>query len=693
MKDPFYQKEKLRYKKPIPSRELILKVLKEHKKPILFKSLSNLLNIEKKEALVALEKRIKAMIRDGQIIKNRSNHIVLTDSMDLCKGVVQFSKDRQPYLFLNNNNLKVLITGNQASELLQGDEIIGRQVDQNQIVVVEILSRALSAIVGYVEINKGITSLRPIVPCIAFDPILKPTKKKLKAGEIVRCTIQKFPKPTMPAIVKIAEVIPQENSLKGQIELVCDAYEIPTEFEHEYSDFENDFGQREDWTPLPFVTIDGEDARDFDDAVCVKKVKNGYEVYVAIADVTHYVKTNTSLDREAEFRGTSIYFPRFVIPMLPEILSNDLCSLRPNEVRPAMGLKIILSHTGKVTSYTVSNVLIESKFRLTYNSVQKYIQGSEELKNIDYILDPLIEVYKVLRNLKQKRGALEFNTKTTRVVFDKETQLYTILKEQSNDAHKLIEVLMLLANETVAKFLIDNKLPGIFRNHAEPDLTRWSEVGKFLRQFGIKVPLKNTPSSLDMKKILDKISQLDGGRIIEQMVLRSLPQALYEANNKGHYGLAYKHYLHFTSPIRRYPDLMVHRILKTFIKNKKKVNTNLNRIAQHASFTERRAEQATRWVDAWAKVSYMKQHVGETHNGVITNVTNFGVFVDIHNFGIDGMVHVSKLPQDYYDYDSYAHKLIGRYSNLELKVGMQIKVTIDGVDLESRKIELSYSSE
>ncbi|MAH61500.1 MAG: ribonuclease R [Legionellales bacterium] len=686
MKDPFYHNEKLRYDSPIPSREFIIELLKKNKKPINFETLTKRLNLTTEKHICAVKKRIKAMIRDGQIFENRKGCLVITQQMDLCHGIVQFSKDKQALLWLVDQNKKVPIIGIQSAELMQGDEIIARYTSHEQVVVVEVVARTMKKIVGTVEINKGIYSLKPLTVCCQFDPIIQPSKVKISKGQLVKAKIKANPRSGKPAIVKVIEVVKSKSKLLDQIKIICDALEIPNDYpDNLVPKRQPKYSKREDWRQLDFVTIDGDDAKDFDDAVYVEKHRDTYSVYVAIADVAHYVKPNSPLDKEAYLRGTSVYFPGYVIPMLPEQLSNDWCSLKPNEDRLALAVKMMMNRKGQILSSTIHEVVICSKHRLTYQKVQDYIEMRTP-NEFSSILDPLIETYHLLQQQKQDRGALAFNRKTIVPLIDKHNEV-KFRDDSQTDAHRLIEVLMLSANEEIAKFCIKHKLPALYRNHGSPDEQKWQHIVDFLKAYEIHAKPNHIPDPKEMSQLLQKVQTLDASEIIEQMLLRSLPQALYEDKNNGHFGLNYKEYLHFTSPIRRYPDLLVHRAIKDFINHAKSSSNDLKKVAQHCSYSERRAEQATRWVDSWIKCQFMSQKIGAVYTGRISNVLNFGLFVYIEELGIDGLIHVSNLPQDYYDYEESTQQLKGRYTHSIYSLGDLIKIKVDHVDLESRKVD------
>ena len=446
---------------------------------------------------------------------------------------------------------------------------------------------------------------------------------------------------------------------------------------------------------IPFVTIDGEDARDFDDAVYCKRLGNGngWQLYVAIADVSHYVKENTALDREALSRGNSVYFPGSVIPMLPEILSNELCSLKPNVDRLAFVCEMTVSESGLVKRHKFYDAVISSHARLTYNEVVAMLDGKTKKQPalLPYLRE-LHNVYLALKKERRKRGALEFEMPETRIIYGKNRKIKSIIPFERNYAHEIIEECMLAANISTAKFLQESKLPVLYRVHAVPDEDRLDNLRNFLSGLGLKLAGGSSPKTLDYAKLLSTVIGRPDEHMIQTVILRSMQQAVYAPGNIGHFGLAYNAYAHFTSPIRRYPDLLNHRALRRVIyKNRQNIyNYNQDTVqsfGEHCSMTERRADDATRDAVDWLKCEYMLSKVGKTYDGIISGVMNFGVFVELKDVYVEGLVHITSLKNDYYRYDPVRLRLDGKRTGSVYKIGDKIKVIVASVNLDDRKID------
>ncbi|MEE2770145.1 MAG: ribonuclease R [Pseudomonadota bacterium] len=693
MKDPFYGSEKKRYKNPIPSREWIIQNLVAFNAPISLEQLKSHLNVKGAEESAAFNKRLGAMVRDGQLLKNRNNDFVLVKQMGLCKGFVHFGKDRQPYLYEEETQKKISISGYQLTELLENDYILARSINDGQAIIIEILSRSLKEIVGRVHSEKGISTIVPLKPCCYTDPILQPTEVKLKAGAVIRTSIVNYPKPGRPVIVEFIDEVSTQNDINHSIETVCHAFGIPFNIKHK-TDFDDSISieGRDDWRHHPFVTIDGEDAKDFDDALFVKKLENEYEVYIAIADVSHYVTPNSDLNEEARDRSTSVYFPGFVVPMLPKVLSNNLCSLVPNQDRYVMGVKLILDLNGRLVSYTLHEAVIHSHARLTYNQVESFIKKQKIIpKAIESSMNAMIELAGKLVEIKHQRGALSFNRQETTPVFNG-GEIVDFKNLSALESMKLVEVFMLLANESVATFCEKHKLPCLFRNHGQPDEDKLSGIFQLLNILGIKMPIhKKDINSKQLSKLMEKVHDKVNSNVYDLLMLRALPQAVYSQYCQGHFGLAYQNYLHFTSPIRRYPDLLVHQQIKRLIHGESVEVSNLNQIASHCSYAERRAEQASRWIESELKCKFIQKHLGKRFKGHISSVMNFGVFVTIDEFGIDGLIHISRLPKDYYDFDPDKMSLNGRKNGRSFVLGDQIKIKVFKIDLDNHRIDFLVS--
>ena len=472
-----------------------------------------------------------------------------------------------------------------------------------------------------------------------------------------------------------------------------DAYQEPTEQE---------FAGRIDLRDLPLVTIDGEDSRDFDDAVYAEKRRGGgYRLVVAIADVSHYVTANSVLDQEAYERGTSVYFPHFVVPMLPEKLSNGLCSLNPQVDRLCMVADINLSRAGKVTSYEFYPSVMHSQARLTYNQVNDYfasLKGEPQKaevpvsitnnKAVKKSIDVLYDLYQVLLVKREERHAMEFETIETYIKFDESGKISEIIPRTRGDSHKLIEEMMLLANTCAADFSLKHELPVLYRNHDTPEAERAARVSDFVKHFGLSFPEEN-PTQADYQRIIEATRNRPDAVSIHSVLLRSMQQANYSPTNIGHFGLAYDEYSHFTSPIRRYPDLMLHRAIKAKVTGKKAPvpDWSLEDAGEQTSMTERRADEASRFVEQWLKANYMRDHIGEEYDAVVTTVTSFGLFVTLTDVLIDGLIHISHLGQDYFVYDERAQQLFGEKSGMLFGLGDKLRVKVAAVNMDTQQID------
>lgn len=688
-KDPFYHSEKKRYKNPIPSREWILQSLEDTGKPISFEQLANQFKLDNDAGLLALKKRLNAMVRDGQLIRNNNADFVLVAHLGLCKGRICYGKDRQPYMLDEQSETRYTISGFQLTELVEGDYVLARRLSTESVVIVEIIGRDLKSIIGRVQKHAQLITLLPLKHCCYSDPIIIDSANKLKSHDMVEVNIVEMPKPGKPMLVEVKQVLPNRPDLQQQIDILCSAFGIETTFNHLYEFSQvSDFEGRTDWRALPFVTIDGADAKDFDDAICVKKTKKGFEAYVAIADVTHYVKHDSPLDKEAANRGTSVYFPQRVVPMLPQALSNDLCSLVPHQDRLVLGLQVQLTQQGQVTAYQLHEAVICSHARLTYDAVQAMMDQKKAMPQaLETVLPPMIELATKLNDIKNRRGALRFN-RSALVPNFKGMQITGFTLKPSNDAMRLVEVYMLLANELVAEHCQQHDIPCLYRNHGKPDLLKLAPFFTMLEMLGVKI--KKQKNHLTPKKINEWIEALGPGpmlSILEHLLLRALPQAVYQPESKGHFGLAYAHYLHFTSPIRRYPDLLVHRQLKRSLNKKPLTIKGLNALGAHCSRTERRAEQACRWVEGWLKCQWMETKINQMFTGKVSSVTAFGLFVTLDDCGVDGLIHIAKLPKDYYEFNEKHANLVGQKSKRVFSIGDAVKIRVTQVNIEQQRID------
>ena len=445
---------------------------------------------------------------------------------------------------------------------------------------------------------------------------------------------------------------------------------------------------------ITLVTIDGEDAKDFDDAVYCVRRKRRMTFNVAIADVSYYVSSNTLLDKEAYLRGNSVYFPGRVIPMLPEVLSNNLCSLNPEVDRLVMVCEMNIHPTGRIMDYEFSEGVIKSHARLTYNQVHAMMEKNdrrmcEQFKNVVPHLQALYDLFHVLKAAREKRGAIDFDMPETKIIFGKNRKIEKIIPYERFDSHKVIEECMLSANICTALFLEEHEQPGLYRIHQGPSEEKLHDLRRFLQEMALQMPGHRDPVPADYARLLRATKDRPDARMIQTVLLRSMSQAVYSPENKGHFGLAYDAYAHFTSPIRRYPDLLVHRAIKHVLSKQPPIDDHAAfvRAGEHCSMTERRADDATDEAIDWLKCEFMMDKVGQEYAGIISGVTGFGIFVELADVYVEGLIHISTLPDDYYQFDSAKHALIGERTNRRFRLGDPIKILVASVDLDQRKID------
>ncbi len=452
-----------------------------------------------------------------------------------------------------------------------------------------------------------------------------------------------------------------------------------------------DLGDREDLRALPLVTIDGEDSRDFDDAVYCERQGRGYKLWVAIADVSHYVQPGTPLDSEAFDRGNSVYFPRRVIPMLPEELSNGLCSLNPQVDRLCMVCEMDIASTGSIKKYRFYPAVMHSKARLTYSQVWDWLSGEGTPPEVQAALLPHLQdlygLFKVMLKARWARGAIDFETLETKILFNAQDKIEKIVPYARNDAHRVIEECMLAANVCASEFLQKKKHPALYRVHEGPTPIKLKALQEFMAEFGLFLTGGDEPHAKDYAELLKKIKGRPDEQLLQTVMLRSLQQAQYSPENVGHFGLAYEAYTHFTSPIRRYPDLLVHRAIRAVLEGGQYTPGNWQQIGAHCSSTERRADEATRDVVNWLKCFYMRDKLGEEFDGVISSVTSFGIFVALNDVFVEGLVHVSDLGQDYFHYDAARHQMLGERTGQRYRLGDPVRIQVARVDLDTSRVD------
>lgn len=705
----------------------------------------------KPEELEGLTRRLNAMERDGQIKPNRNGRYQLTHQPNFIEGRVIGHREGYGFLVPDDATDDIFLPEKEMQKVLHGDRVQVRIVGTDRRgrpegAIVEVVERANIHVIGRLLNENGVWIVAPEDKRIGQDILLAGSPGKARTGQVVSVELIEQPSRFTQPIGKIDEVLGDIDDPGMEIEIAVRKYGVPHEFSEAAKKLaaklpsevrDADLADRVDLRDVPLVTIDGEDARDFDDAVYCEPIKmgrsNGYRLIVAIADVSHYVKPNDPLDIDALERSTSVYFPRRVIPMLPEKLSNGLCSLNPDVDRLTLVCDAVITAKGEIKAYQFYPAVIHSAARLTYTEVAAILantKGSEAAKRQALVphLQHLYEVFQALLQARQKRGAIDFETTETYIVANAAGKIEQILPRTRNDAHRLIEECMLAANVCAADLLERHKHPGVYRIHAGPTKEKLNQVRTFLKQVGLHLGGGDTPSASDYAELLPKIKARPDAVLLQTMLLRSMQQAVYSPDNIGHFGLAYEAYTHFTSPIRRYPDLLTHRAIKAILQGKRyepkgietsALNTMLSPAARkmqaqdkaagkkksegdnaiwdalgiHCSANERRADEASRDVEAWLKCYFVRDKLGEEFTGTISGVTPFGIFVQLDTLFIEGLVHVTELGADYFQYDEARHELRGERTGIRYQLTDRVTVQVSRVDLDARKIDLRLVNE
>ncbi|WP_298146692.1 ribonuclease R [uncultured Acinetobacter sp.] len=704
--DPEAKAEAERYDNPIPSRTLILETVSQLKTSQSHADLVEHFEIADQKSIDALQHRLIAMVRDGQLMKDGFKFQIAAEQPTHEATVYINSKGLGTANISGSDDL--LLPERELRQVFNGDRVKVRQTSVDRKgkpwgFVTEVVQHRVKQVIGKVSMYDGEYFVQPSAPN-SHQPITLEKEliehAKVNLGDSIRVAIDTYPTKEEFATGHIVQSMADKSDTEIIIPQTILEFGLPYEFPEDVikdaasfkEPTEKDREGRIDLRDLALVTIDGEDARDFDDAVYAeKRPGGGYRVVVAIADVTHYVRPGKPLDDEAIERGTSVYFPHFVLPMLPEALSNGLCSLNPNVDRLCMVCDLKLSRAGRVTGYEFYPSVMHSKARLTYDQVAQYFDGDStaltEDRSVRKSLNTLFQLYQVLKGLRAERHAMEFETVETYMTFDELGGINEILPRSRNDAHKLIEECMLLANVAAAEYALKNEVPMLYRIHEPPEFSRIQKVRDFVKLLGL--PFPEQPTQADYQAVIEATKDRIDAPSIHAVLLRSMMQAYYGPNNAGHYGLAYDAYTHFTSPIRRYPDLLLHRAIKAHLKNKPSPLSGgaLDEAGTHFSATERRADEASRSVTTWLKCHYMQQHIGEDFVGTISAVAEFGLFVTLKDLYVDGMIHVSQLGDDYFVYDQMSQSLIGQNHGQSFSLGDEVKIKVAGVNLEERKID------
>ncbi len=711
-KDPYQSREAQKYENPIPSREFIMLLLEQSEHPLSREQIAESLKLESEEQLEALRRRLRAMERDGQVHFNRRGGYGLVSKMNLVRGRVIGHADGFGFLVPDEGGDDIFLSARQMHACLHGDRVVARisGVDRRgrrEGSIVEVLEHANHHVAGRYYFEKGVGFVVADNKRINQD-IMVPNEQAFGAedGQLVVVEILEYPSQRLQAVGRIIEILGDHMAPGMEIDVAIRSHDLPqlwsplveAECETLPAEVPEEAKQgRSDLREIPLVTIDSEDSMDFDDAVYCEPRGKGWRLVVAIADVSHYVEPGSALDAEARQRGNSVYFPGRVIPMLPESLSNGLCSINPKVDRLCMVCDMEVSEKGKLGKYRFYPAVMRSHARLTYTKVAAMLVDNDEALREEYCevvphLENLYGVYKTLLAQREKRGAIDFETTETRIVFGEAKKIETIVPVVRNDAHKLIEECMLLANVATADYLSSHKIPILYRVHDKPKLEKLTALREFLGELGLSLKGGDTPEASDYGELLAQIRGRPDAHLIQTVLLRSMNQAVYSPDNHGHFGLAYEAYTHFTSPIRRYPDLLVHRAIRHILSGQpaelfRYGMEDMVILGEHCSMTERRADDATRDAMDWLKCEYMMDKVGQDFDGIITSVTGFGLFIELIDIYVEGLVHVTGLGDDYFQFDPNHHRMIGERTRKIYRLGDKVRIQVARVDLDERKID------
>ena len=716
--DPHAQREAQRYAQPIASREMILQVLAASDGPMDVDALAQKLALTAPDRFEALEKRLNAMLRDGQLLQNRRGGYVPAERMDLVHGVVIANENGFGFLrpdagggddlFLPPFEMRKVMHGDRVLASVTGMDRRGRR----EGAIVEVLERRLTRLIGRYTEEAGIGYVVPDDKRVQRNVMIPADgRNDARNGQLVVAEITTPADAHRPPIGKVLAVLGDKLTASQAVEAAIHGHDIPHEFPPEVlaqatavplEVQADEIRTRVDLRAVPLVTIDGEDAKDFDDAVWCEPNKDGFRLIVAIADVSHYVRPGTPLDDEAQLRATSVYFPGFVVPMLPETLSNGICSLNPVVERLCFCCDMQVGRDGIVTASEFYEAVMHSHARLTYTDVWNAVgEGIPEddhaaaLARIGALLPQiqrLHQLYKVLDKARAKRGAIEFESSEVRFVLDAKGAVTQAGMLQRNDAHKLIEECMIAANVQAALFLLGARVPAPYRDHDKPPESKYADLEEFLKEFQLRLPPWAKVKPKDFRNLLEKIRERPDAALLESVILRSQSLAVYAPDNIGHFGLALEAYAHFTSPIRRYPDLLVHRAIKHALRGGRPDTYEYSphemaALSLQCSERSRRADEAQREVDERYRAAWMEEHIGKEFDGTISGVTSFGLFVELDESKVNGLVHVTQLPRDFYHFDAVRKTLTGERRGHEYRLGDRVRVVVLKASVEERKID------
>lgn len=708
--DPHQAREAKKYPNPIPSREFILQTLGAEG-PLDFQGLARALTLTTDQDLVALERRLAAMERDGQLVCNRKGAYCIVNRRELVAGRVIGHPDGFGFLKPDEGGEDLFLSPREMRKVFHDDRVVARVIGLDprgrmEGAILEVLERKTWRVVGRLYEESGVGFVVPDNKRLTHDIIIpRDVLGGAHQGQIVVAEIKEQPTKRTQPIGRILEILGQNMAPGMETDIAIHAFNIPVEWPEAVQAESQAFTEqvpeeakagRVDLRHLPLVTIDGADARDFDDAVYCEAKPKGWRLLVCIADVSAYVRPDTALDEEALRRGNSTYFPDRVIPMLPEVLSNGLCSLNPGVDRLCMTCELYLDTEGTVTRTRFFPAVMRSQARLTYDEVAAILDGDPEScqRRIPLLphLHQLHALYQTLSRARQARGAIDFDSTETKFRFDEQGKIAEILPQARNHAHRLIEECMLAANVAAARLFQRRKLPALYRVHQGPTREKLADLRAFLGELALSLGGGDTPQAADYAQLMGLIQGRPDAHLIQTVLLRSLAQATYSATNLGHFGLGYPAYTHFTSPIRRYPDLIVHRAIKHLLaggtaQDFEYSQARLQGVGEHCSATERRSDEAAWDAAAWLKCEYMQNKLGEEYAGTISGVSSFGFFVELDDIYVDGLVHITALDNDYYHFDPVGHRLTGERTGTQYRLGDRVRVRVAAVNLDERKID------
>jgi len=665
------------------------------------------------------EQPLDALLRRGEVVLNRRGQYCLREQLaGLTVGTVQAHRSGDGLLLPDDASAPIHLDAQQMREVMHGDRVAarieaGRFRGKAQGTIVEVLERRTREVVGRLQIEAGVAYLTPDNPRMTHRVLVPGAQLAgAESGQVVIVELTQQPSRSGQPVGRVSRVLGDHGAPGMETDIAIHSHGLPFEFPAAVLAQAQAFGRaipqeaiagREDLRAIDLVTIDGEDARDYDDAVWCERGTSGWRLVVGIADVGHYVLPGSALDLEARERGTSVYFPNRVLPMLPEALSNGLCSLVPDEDRLCLCCELRVSDEGRITRSRFFEGVMRSSARLTYHEVGAFLEqpSARHAGRIEALRERLLALhglYRALTRARTGRGALELDTPELKLKFDQDGRVAALLEQPRNDAHRLIEECMIAANVAAARFLDRHHVPTLYRVHGLPEIDRLETLRQFLREFGLWLPPAEEITPQHLRDLLQKIGDRADAALISTAVIRSMTQAVYQPGNIGHFGLALEHYAHFTSPIRRYPDLVVHRGIRQVLQAGDpqaliEWHGPFPVLGQECSFRERRADEATRGAISWLKCFYMQERVGEEFDGIVSGVVDFGLFVQLEGLQVDGLVHVSALGQDYFARDSSGYRMVGRSSGKVFKLGDRLRVRVTNVSLDDRRVDFELAGQ